>query len=123
MENECAVLFVGEPTGAPPNHCADPDIETLPQSGITLMVSRLYWQKSAPDDRRPWLAPQIPVDQHATDYFSHQDRGIQAVWSFPESMPGSGDPGGKIIEVQVPGEWLALSRHFGAIRAPFRPDP
>lgn len=100
IENECEVLFVGEPTGAPPNHHADPNIETLAQSGIKVMVSRLYWQKSAPNDRRPWLAPQIPVDQLSTDYFSHQDRGIQAVWSFQESVPGSREPGGKVGSIK-----------------------
>lgn len=82
IENECEPLFVGEPTGAPPNHHADPNIETIPNSGIKLMVSRLYWQKSNPDDRRQWIAPQIPIAQLSTDYFNNLDPGIQAVWSF-----------------------------------------
>lgn len=38
IEFHCHPLFVGQPTGAPPNHFADPDFSFLPNSEILLMV-------------------------------------------------------------------------------------
>ena len=41
-------IFAGEPTGAAPNHFADPDIYTLPNSKLLLLVSTTWWQNSGP---------------------------------------------------------------------------
>lgn len=82
LENESDPIFAGEPTAAAPNHNADAKFMTLPNSGINLMVSHLYWQKSKPDDARRWIEPQIRVPALSTDYFNCADPAIQAVLLF-----------------------------------------
>jgi hypothetical protein len=46
LERNTKTLFVGEPTGASPNHYGENADVTLPHSRITLTVSKWYWQSS-----------------------------------------------------------------------------
>ena len=47
----------------------DTDV-VLPWSGLGLSISTRYWQDSYPGDRRPWIAPDLPVPVRAADYFA-----------------------------------------------------
>src|SRR5207302_10872787 len=38
---------------------------TLPASGITVRVSTRYWQDSKPNDKRLWIAPEMPAPPSA----------------------------------------------------------
>ena len=51
LERWTPATFVGEPTGDPPNGYGDPKRTVLPNSGLTVQVSTLYWQVSNPKDR------------------------------------------------------------------------
>lgn len=52
-------IFIGEPSGGTPNSFGDPKTVVLPESGVIVRVSGLYWQSSHPRDKRPAIVPQI----------------------------------------------------------------
>jgi len=79
LERETHALFVGEPTGGKPNHYGDAKRVTLPNSGIVLAVSTLYWERGGPDDQRIWLEPDIPAPPSARAYFAGRDPAMEAI--------------------------------------------
>lgn len=82
LERNTQTLFVGEPTGASPNHYGENANATLPHSGLTLTISKWYWQSSWPDDTRLWIEPQLPVAMHSTDYRNNRDPVLEAVIQY-----------------------------------------
>lgn len=82
LEEHTNLIFVGEPTGSAPNHFADPSISILPNSGMVLMVSRLYWQNAFPDDSREWISPDIQVSITSDDYFGLNDPVLDTILSL-----------------------------------------
>jgi hypothetical protein len=85
LERHTYALFVGEPTGATPNHFGDTQKFTLPYSQLTVEISELYWQNSDPRDNRPWITPDIPVDVSFNDFIQHRDPALEAIRSFQTS--------------------------------------
>jgi hypothetical protein len=84
LERYTNVTFVGEPTGGKPNHYGDSTRITLPNSGITVRVSTLWWQGDE-RDRRPWTAPRVAADLTFEDYRTNNDPALNAALS---GMPG-----------------------------------
>jgi hypothetical protein len=82
IEFHCNPIFVGEPTGAAPNHYADPDFSYLPNSKILLMISKYYWQGSWPWDNRKCIEPTIKVDLSSDDYFNYKDPAIDEIFKY-----------------------------------------
>jgi len=82
IEFHCNPIFVGEPTGAAPNHYADPDFSYLPNSKILLMISKYYWQDSWPWDNRKYIEPTIKVDLSSVDYFNYKDPTIDEIFKY-----------------------------------------
>jgi len=80
IEFHCNPIFVGEPTGASPNHYADPDFSLLPNSNILLMISKYYWQNSWPWDNRKYIEPTIKVNLSSVDYFNYKDPAIDEIF-------------------------------------------
>lgn len=66
-------VFVGEPSGGKPNAHGDARPSILPFSKIQFGLSSVYWQLSSPRDSRAWIAPDIPVELTAKDYFANRD--------------------------------------------------
>lgn len=52
-------LFVGEPTGSPPNFIGESIPVRLPYSKIRGSISDLYWQNTFAMDYRTWVAPSL----------------------------------------------------------------
>jgi hypothetical protein len=50
----------------------------LPSSGIKVNVSSRYYDFASPDDLRPWIEPEIPVELSSADYFAGFDPVLQA---------------------------------------------
>ncbi|MDX1579913.1 MAG: hypothetical protein R3266_15625, partial [Gemmatimonadota bacterium] len=95
LERYTHALFVGTPTGATPNHFGDTELFTLPESGLEIEISALYWQNSDPRDARPWITPDIPVTPSAADYLAVRDAGLEAALIFeppPDLVQGFGPP-------------------------------
>ena len=73
-----SVVFVGEPTAGSPNVYADVRPVNLTSSGIKVNVSSRYYDFASPNDPRPWIEPDIPVELSSADYFAGLDSILQA---------------------------------------------
>ncbi len=87
FERHSKVTFVGEPTAANPNHFGDPRRIFLPNSGLAVFVSTLWWQDMDPRDTRRWTAPSIAVEPTSDDYRSNIDPVMSAVLSYTPERP------------------------------------
>jgi tetratricopeptide (TPR) repeat protein len=72
LEDYTEAIFVGEPTGGKRNSYGDSRRITLPNSGITVRVSTLWWQEDERDGR-PWKAPELAADLKFEDYRNNID--------------------------------------------------
>ena len=82
MERWTPAVFVGEPTGAAPSSYGDSKRITLPESGLTLRVSSLYWQDTGPLDKRDATAPHLAAPRTVADLQSGRDPALAAVRSL-----------------------------------------
>jgi hypothetical protein len=82
LERWTPAMFVGEPTGGAPSSYGDSKRITLPESGLTLRVSSLYWQDTGPLDRRDATAPQVAAPRTVADLQSGSDPALAAVRSL-----------------------------------------
>lgn len=76
LEEYTQTLFVGEPSGGKVNSYGDSRKITLPNSGITVRVSTLWWQGDE-RDKRPWMAPDIAADLTFDDYRANNDPALR----------------------------------------------
>ena len=86
IERETGALFVGEPTGAGPNHAGDVKRFTLPNSGAALRVSELWWQWSDPRDLRRAIQPDLPAPITFEDWRTGRDPAMEAVFAYSPSV-------------------------------------
>jgi len=93
LEKHTHVIFVGEPTGSSPNHYGDSRKLQLPNTGITVRVSTLYWQYSNPHDERPWIEPTMPAPVSSQDFLSGRDPALEAILAAV-APTGTPDPAG-----------------------------
>ena len=85
LELNTNVLFAGEPTGETPNMWGDPVGITLPNSGIVVQASTLWWQFADPRDHRSFRAPDLLVPLTFADYRRNIDPVLDAVLKRPVS--------------------------------------
>ena len=78
LEKYTDVTFVGEPTGSPPNMYGDATPVQLPNSGVCVYVSTVWWQDVDPRDRRRWTAPEIAAELTAEDFRENRDPALDA---------------------------------------------
>jgi hypothetical protein len=74
---------VGEPAAGRGNHYGDSRRFTLPESGVTVRLSSLYWQFWDPRDDRPWIAPQLPAPLTFEAYRQGRDPALDAALAAP----------------------------------------
>lgn len=86
LEKYTNATFVGEPTGGKVNSYGDSKRITLPNSGITVRVSTLWWQGDE-RDRRQWTAPQIAAELVFEDYRTNNDPALNAALSSVPRRP------------------------------------
>ncbi len=82
LERQTEAMFVGEPTGATPNHHGDAVPVVLPRTGLTVNISALVWQNSDPRDRRPWVEPDLPAVVSWEDYLRGHDPALTAALEY-----------------------------------------
>lgn len=80
MELNTKATFVGEPTGETPNMWGDPVSLVLPNSGMVVRISTLWWQMADPRDPRPFRAPDIPAQMTFADYQNNVDTALNAIY-------------------------------------------
>lgn len=76
-------VFAGEASMSSPNFTGEDNPVTLPWSGLTVSISNRYWQDAKPNDRRPWINPQIPVAVSGRDWLANRDVVMNAVDQHP----------------------------------------
>ncbi len=81
LERYTRTLFVGEPTGASPNHYGDHAQVVLPNSRISVNVSTLWHQMNAREPRR-FTAPHLAAEMTSAQYASNIDPAMAAVFNY-----------------------------------------
>jgi len=81
LEKYTNTIFVGEPTGGKPNSYGDSHKITLPNSGITVRVSTLWWQGDERDTRQ-WIAPQITSELTFQHYRMNVDPCLDVILNY-----------------------------------------
>ncbi|MEO8042916.1 MAG: tetratricopeptide repeat protein [Acidobacteriota bacterium] len=75
-------IFIGEPTSDHVNLYGDNRPFPLPNSGLVVRASTLWWQDLDPRDDRKWTAPEIAADLSFDDYRLGRDPMFQAVLDY-----------------------------------------
>lgn len=104
LERHTNVIFVGEPTGSSPNQYGDSRKLTLPNTGITVRVSTLYWQNSDPRDERPWIEPTMSAPVSSRDFFAGRDPSLEAILAAVTPVANADPSGtwtGRVIDFNV----------------------
>jgi hypothetical protein len=81
IEQGTDAIFAGEPMGGGLNFWDDVtwiELASLPVP-MRVGISVRYWEKSAPDDPRLTIEPQIAIPVRAADYFTGRDPVLEAV--------------------------------------------
>ena len=78
LEMRTPTLLAGEKTGGHPNSYGDSRRVVLPNSGVTVRVSSLYWQLTSPQDHRDGITPLVPVTMHFADWRANRDPVLEA---------------------------------------------
>jgi hypothetical protein len=82
LEIHTNAIFVGEPTAANPNHYGDAAPIQLPNSGIRVQASTLWWQDVDPRDTRPWTPPYLSVELSSSNYRNNIDPVLAIVMKY-----------------------------------------
>ena len=88
LEKYTNAIFVGEPTGASPNHFGDAVNVNLPNSKFVFRPSTVWWQDMDERDKRKWTAPDVAADLSFADYVAGRDPAMEAILAYKpaESM-------------------------------------
>lgn len=84
LETWTNAKFVGEPTGSHVNLYGDAMQFKLPNSGLRLWISSLYWQNKHAKDSRRWTAPNIAAEPNFEDYSNNLDPAMRAIENFAD---------------------------------------
>src|SRR5262249_4632039 len=82
LERWTPVIFVGQPSGGSPNGYGDPKRTILPNSGLSLLVSTLFWQVSSPTDTRDSITPLLPVESTLSSLRNDRDADVELISSL-----------------------------------------
>jgi hypothetical protein len=82
LEKYTNTTFVGEPTGENVNFYGDSARIELPNSGLVVRTSTLWWQNLDPRDRRRWTGPEVAAELTSTDYFNNHDPALKAILNY-----------------------------------------
>jgi tetratricopeptide (TPR) repeat protein len=107
LEDYTEAIFVGEPTGGKRNSYGDSRRITLPDSGITVRVSTLWWQEDE-RDRRQWKAPELAADLTFQDYRKNTDPALRIALEY---APGK-SLSDLITEAITANDWERANRLF-----------
>lgn len=72
-------IFVGEPTGSAPTFIGESVEFALPWSKTRVNISDLRWQSGWPQDRRPWIPPDIYTRPTFAAWRAGRDAALEAI--------------------------------------------
>lgn len=102
LEKYTKAVFVGEPTGASPNHYGDAQNIVLPNSRIAMRASTLWWQDADPRDVRKWKAPDVAADLTSEHYRDGRDPAMEAILSYRPAQSLEGIIAEQRVKQDVP---------------------
>jgi hypothetical protein len=114
IEEHADAVFVGEPTGARPNHFGDATTVTLPKSGMPVRISQWRWSARYPWDDRRYIAPSIAAPPTREAARTNVDPALAAILQVVESGPLTTQlreamaRGGKARAREVIDRWRAI---------------
>ncbi|HJU37436.1 MAG TPA: hypothetical protein VJ716_08480 [Gaiellaceae bacterium] len=73
LEQRTPAVFVGEPTGASPNHYGDPEAVVLPHTQVSARVATISWTTAGAADTRTTREPDVFIPLSAAAFFSGAD--------------------------------------------------
>ena len=82
LEKWANPIFVGEPSSSRGNMYGDSKRLVVPNNGVTIRVSSLWWQYWDTRDTRPWIAPEIAAPLTVRAYEAGRDPALQAIARF-----------------------------------------
>jgi len=83
LERHTSAVFVGEPTPSGPNFVGESNLFRLPNSGVSVSVSDMFWQSSWPFDTRLWMAPRHYVPPTHDALARRRDPALDAILATP----------------------------------------
>jgi hypothetical protein len=95
---------VGESTLDAPNGVGDPAVVTLPNSGIEVAITEVFWPTSFADDPRRAVAPDVAVNYQYSDWQQGNDPAMTAIMNYQLDARASQPIAANIVE-QLPGEY------------------
>jgi hypothetical protein len=104
-------IFVGEPAGSKPSHFGDAYRNAMPNSGISMRTSILWWQ--AGQNRDPWTWVDVAAPLTFADYEAGRDPVLEAALSY-QSGPSLRE---QLIAAAASGGAPAVRQAIAAIRA------
>ena len=87
LEQHTHALFVGEATGARPDTFGDSRKTQLPNSGLTVRISTIFWKNWLAGEYRQAISPHIATPLTFEDYSNGHDPALDAALSH--RLPGS----------------------------------
>lgn len=128
LETWTNAILVGEKTGGGPNSYGDSRRIVLPNSGITVRVSSLYWQLTDPRDERDGVTPHLAMTESYADWQARRDPVLEvALAGFSTAAPPAGNWRGivgyrnfrEVFELSVAADsaWVSIPG-FGIERVP-----
>ena len=84
LEQWTNTLFIGEPTGSSPSHYGDSRKFSLPNSGLTLRLSSIYWRGWTVKENRLWIAPAFSTDPSSIDFLEGKDPAMEIIKNYSQ---------------------------------------
>lgn len=88
LESAIRPVFIGAPTGTPPNLFLDAVKVVMPHSRIEIEVSRHHHVVTRESDDRRFIAPDIEIANSFDDYLHGRDRVLEAAANVDRGMRG-----------------------------------
>ncbi len=85
-------MFVGEPTGSPPNFVGETVFVSLPYRNMFASISNLYWQGTHAADFRSWIAPTLYAPPSFQSLRQHRDPAMDAIEAYVGWLEAEREP-------------------------------
>ncbi len=109
LEEHTNTLFVGEPSGSTPNQYGDSRGTTLPNSGLLLRVSSVWWMNTNALDNRLVLPPHIAAQWSFRDFLNRQDPVLEKILALEEYV----DPQDVFLQALEEGDIASAKAAYG----------
>jgi len=116
LEKYTETIFVGEPTAEHVNFYADAARIVLPNSGITILASALWWQDLDSRDRRTATGPHLAAELTWDDYRRGDDPALDAALRW-RPVPTLAEQIEDALRSGRASQAAALAKAFAAERA------